>query len=393
MTILELRTKRAKAWESAKSFLDSHRTEKGTLSAEDDATYTRMEQDITDLGKEIARLERQEAFEAELKKPLTNPLTGKPNTGSETKTGRASDDYNDAFNSFVRGLPILHNVMEVGTDANGGYLVPTEYENKIIQGLRENNVMRQLCKVITTESERKIPVAASHTTAVWTAENAAYTESNPSFSQISIDAFKLTDLIKVSQELLQDSAFDIAAYIAEEIAYAFGGAEEEAFCVGTGGTQPTGVFTANGGQVGVTTGSAATVTSDELITLIYSLKSPYRKNAKFLMNDTTVSLLRKLKDGNGAYMWQPSMQAGEPDKLNGYPLYTSAYAPTITTDALAIGFGDFSHYWIADRSGRTIQRLNELFAGNGQVGFVASERVDGKTILPEAIKLLKMKNS
>ena len=239
----------------------------------------------------------------------------------------------------------------------------------------------------------KIPVAATHSTAQWTAENGAYTESGPTFDQKTIDAFKLTDLVKVSIELLQDSMFDLESYIAGEFARAFGIAEEEAFCVGTGTGQPTGIFTTNGGTVGVTAASATAITADELINLIYSLKSPYRRNAKFLMNDATVSMIRKLKDKNDAYLWQPSLQAGEPDKLLGYDLYTSPYVPTAKAGALTVAFGDFKNYWIADRSGRTVQRLNELYSTNGQVGFVATERVDGKVILPEGIQLLRMKAS
>nr|MCR4628083.1 phage major capsid protein [Clostridium sp.] len=133
------------------------------------------------------------------------------------------------------------------------------------------------------------------------------------------------------------------------------------------------------------------ITADEMISVVYSLKSPYRRNAKFLMNDATVSIIRKLKDNNGAYLWQPSVQAGEPDRLLGYELYTSPYVPTAAAGALAVAFGDFKNYWIADRSGRTVQRLNELYSTSGQVGFVATERVDGKVILPEGIQLLKMK--
>ena len=252
-------------------------------------------------------------------------------------------------------------------------------------------MIRSLAKVITTQHERKIPVATGHSTAQWTAENAAYTESNPTFGQKQIDAFKLTDLCRVSVELLQDSAFDIEDYLMKEFARAFGIAEEQAFCVGTGVNQPTGIFTANGGQVGVTAASSTAITADELISLVYSLKAPYRRNAKFLLNDATISIIRKLKDGNGAYLWQPSVQAGQPDRLLGYEIYTSPYVPTAAAGALAIAFGDFKNYWIGDRAGRTVQRLNELYATNGQIGYVSTERVDGKVILPEGIKLFKMK--
>ena len=394
MNIVEMREKRAKLWNTMEGFLDTHRTEKGVLTAEDDATYNNMEKELNDLTNEIRRMERRDAIEAELKKPVDTPLTGKPmDSKMDEKKGRASNAYKEDFGRHLRGRQLIHNVMEEGVDANGGYLVPEEFERQIITGLDEFNVMRSLCKVITTSAERKIPVAATHSTAAWTAENAAYTESDPTFSQKTIDAFKLTDLVKVSIELLDDSMFDLEEYIAKEIARAFGIAEEQAFCVGNGSGQPTGLFTANGGTVGVTTAGATAITADEIISLVYALKSPYRKNAKFLMNDATVAAIRKLKDGNGNYLWQPALTAGQPDRLMGYELHTSPYVPTLAAGAYTVAFGDFSNYWIADRSGRTVQRLNELYSTNGQVGFVATERVDGKIILPEGIQLIQQKAS
>lgn len=391
MTINEMIQKRAKVWETAKNFVDTHENENGVLSAEDNAAYERMEQEIEDLTAAIDRQQRAEAREAQLSQPVNTPLTGRPAGRADEKTGRASDAYKEDFGAHLRGKRPVHNVLSEGVQADGGYLVPVEFERQIVAGLDEANVVRGLAKVITTSAERKIPVAAAHSEAKWTAENGAYTESSPTFDQKTIDAFKLTDLVKVSIELLQDSMFDLESYIAAEFARAFGIAEEQAFCVGTGTGQPTGIFTEKGGQVGVTAASAAAVTADELISLVYSLKSPYRRNAKFLMNDATIGAIRKLKDGNGVYLWQPSLQAGEPDKLLGYELYTSPYVPQMAAGAFSAAFGDFRNYWIADRSGRTVQRLNELYSANGQVGFVATERVDGKVILPEGIRLLKMK--
>jgi len=391
MTIIEMREKRAKLWATMEGFLDTHRNENGVLSAEDDATYAGMEKDLTDLTNEIKRMERRDVMEAELNKPVDRPLTQKPERQGNEKTGRASSAYKEDFGRHLRGKSLIHNVLSESTDADGGYLVPDEFESQIIAALDEANVIRSIAKVITTHHDRKIPIAVGHSVATWTAENAAFTESNPTFGQKQIDAFKLTDLIRVSVELLQDSEFDLEDYITREIARAFGIAEEQAFCVGTGTNQPTGIFTANGGTVGVTAASATAVTVDEVISLIYALKSPYRRNAKFLMNDATVSLLRKLKDNNGAYLWQPSVQAGQPDKLLGYDIYTSPYVPTVAAGAYAVAFGDFQNYWIGDRAGRTVQRLNELYATNGQIGYVATERVDGKVILPEGIQLLQMK--
>lgn len=392
MTIIEMREKHAKLWATMEGFLDTHRNDKGVLSAEDDATYTAMEQDLNDLSNEIRRMERRDAMEAELSKPVNKPIKEAPEkpTAPE-KTGRASNAYKEDFDRHLRGKKPIHNVLSESVDADGGYLVPEEFEKEIIKGLDSANVIRSLAKVITTHHDRKIPLAIGRSVANWTAENAAFTESNPTFGQKQIDAFKLTDLIRLSTELLQDSEFDLEEYIAAEFARAFGIAEEEAFCVGTGINQPTGIFTANGGEVGVTAAANNAITADELISLVYALKSPYRRNAKFLMNDATVSMIRKLKDGNGAYLWQPSVQAGQPDRLLGYELHTSPYVPVVAGGAFTVAFGDFKNYWIGDRAGRTVQRLNELYATNGQIGYVATERVDGKVILPEGIQLLKMK--
>jgi len=401
MTILELREKRAKAWEAAKAFLDSHRKENGVLSAEDDAAYTKMEQEITDLGKEIARLERQEALDAELNRPVNKPLTGKPGgkadaDGGEDKTGRASDDYRKNFWNAMRSkapMPAVTNALQIGTDSEGGYLVPDEYERTLVEALEEENIFRQMAKVIKTSSgDRKIPVVASKGTASWIDEEGAYPESDDSFGQVSIGAYKLGTMIKVSEELLNDSVFDLQSYISREFARRIGAKEEEAFFTGDGKGKPLGVLAATGGaETGVTAASATAVTADELMDLYYSLKSPYRKKSVWVLNDSTIKAIRKLKDNNGQYLWQPSLTAGAPDMILGRPIKTSAYMPAIAAGAKTIAFGDFSYYWIADRQGRSFKRLNELFAATGQVGFLASQRVDGKMILAEAVKVLVQK--
>ena len=399
MTILELREKRAKAWEATKAFLDSHRTDKGTLTAEDDATYSRMEQEITDLGKEIARLERQEALDAELSRPVNTPLTGKPMNGkADNKSGRATDEYRQNFWNMMRSktpMPTVMNALQIGTDSEGGYLVPDEYERTLVEALEEENIFRQLAKIIQTSSgDRKIPVVATKGTASWIDEEGAYLESDDSFGQVSIGAYKLGTMIKVSEELLNDSVFDLESYISREFARRIGAKEEESFFTGDGTGKPLGVLAETGGaEVGVTAASATAITADELIDLFYSLKAPYRRNAVWVLNDSTIKAIRTLKDNQGQYLWQPSLTAGAPDLLLGKPVRTSAYMPAIAADAKTIAFGDFSYYWIADRQGRSFKRLNELYAATGQVGFLASQRVDGKLILPEAIKVLAQKSA
>lgn len=390
MTILELREKRNKAWEAAKAFLESHRTEKGTLTAEDDATYTQMEQEINDLGKEIARLERQEALEAELNRPVNQPLTTKPGSGrgEEPKTGRVSDEYRKAMlDAFRSNFKRVSNVLQEGVDADGGYLVPEEYDRRLIDTLSEENIMRRLATIITTSGEHKINIAATKPAASWIEEGGALTFGDATFSQILLDAHKLHVAIKVTEELLYDNAFNLEGYILDQFGKALGNAEEDAFLNGDGTGKPLGLFAATGGGTVAGTLTAA-IKSDDMLDLVYALKRPYRKKASFIMNDKTLSSLRKLKDNNGAYIWQPSYQAGEPDRVLGYAVHTSAYAPE---DAIA--FGDYKYYNIGDRGTRSFSELRELFAGNGMIGYVAKERVDGKLILPEAVQILKLKAS
>lgn len=393
--ILEMIEKRNQAWEGAKAFVESKRDKDGMLSTEDAATYAAMEQKVKDYGAEIARLQEMEAMEQELAKPVNTPLTGKPMSTTEKpeKTGRASEAYKQAMLTALRtNFRQVSNVLSEGVDANGGYLVPEEYDHRLIDILDEENVMRKLGTRITTSGEHKINIAATKPAAAWIEEGGALTFGDATFDQIILDAHKLHVAIKVTEELLYDNAFNLENYIMQQFGKALANAEEDAFINGTGTGQPLGILAATGGaDVGVTAKSATAITADELIDLIYSLKRPYRKSAAFLLNDQTLAAIRKLKDNYGQYLWQPSLQAGEPDRILGYAAYTSPYFPAVAAGKPAVAFGDFSYYNIGDRGTRSFAELKELFAGNGMVGFVAKERVDGKLVLPEAVKLLKMK--
>lgn len=381
MTIQELMEKRAKAWDEARNFLDSKRNESGLLSEEDGKAYDKMESEIVALGKEIDRLERQEKLNAELEKPTSSPILSTPNA----KSGRASDEYKNAMLTALRtNFKQVSNVLQEGVDADGGYLVPVEYDRRLIDVLDEENIVRKLATRITTSGEHRINVAATKPAAAWIEEGAALTWGDATFDQILMDAHKLHVAVKVTEELLYDNAFGLENYLLTQFGKALANAEEDAFLNGDGTGKPTGIFNATGGgQVAGTL--SGVVKTDDVIDLVYALKRPYRKNASFIMNDKTLASLRKLKDNNGAYLWQPSYQAGEPDKVLGYTVYTSAYAPEN-----AVAFGDFKYYNIGDRGSRSFKQLNELFAGNGMIGFVAKERVDGKLVLPEAVQIMKL---
>lgn len=164
MTIQELRKKRASAWDEAKKFLDSKRNGSGLLSEEDSKTYDAMEKQIVDLGKEIQRLERQAEIDAELSKPTSNPILSNPNA----KTDRASDEYKNAMlNAFRTNFRQVSNILQEGVDGDGGYLVPVEYDKRLIESLHEENIMRKLGTTIKTNGEHKINIAATKTAAVW----------------------------------------------------------------------------------------------------------------------------------------------------------------------------------------------------------------------------------
>lgn len=389
MTILELRELRNKAWEGAKAFVESRRDKDGLLSAEDAKAYADMEKKIKDYSAEIERMEQMEAMEKEMNKPVNTPIVAKPMTADgkeKKKTGRASDEYKNSMLTALRtNFRQVSDILQEGVDADGGYLVPEEYDSRLIDTLEEENIMRKLGRVITTSGEHKINIAATKPAAAWVEEGGALTFGDATFSQILLDAHKLHVAIKVTEELLYDNAFGLENYIIDQFGKALANAEEDAFLNGTGVGQPLGLFAKTGGGTTAETLTAA-LKADDILNLIYVLKRPYRKNASFIINDKNLAVIRKLKDNNGAYMWQPSYQAGEPDKILGYDVHTSAYAPE---DAIA--FGDYSYYNIGDRGTRSFKQLTELFAGNGMIGYVAKERVDGKLILPEAVQILRLK--
>lgn len=394
MTINELREKRNSVWEKAKAFLASHRNESGVLSAEDTATYEAMEKEVVDLGTAIKQLERQEAMEREMNAATSTPITTKPAAGAKAdpKTGRASDAYTEAFWKQARNNTSydIRNALQVGVDTEGGYLCPDTFENQLVTGLTAKNVVRGLAHVISTSSgQHKIPVVANRGTASWVEEEGPIPEGDDTFGQQYIGAHKVGTLIKVSEELLNDSAFDLEAYFVAEFARRIGNKEEEAFLNGDGAGKPTGIL--NDAEVGVTAASATAITADELIDLFYSLPAPYRANAVWVMNDSTMRYIRKLKDTTGQFLWQKALHEGEHETLLGKPIYHSPFAPEVAAGAKPILFGDLSYYWIGDRKGITFRRLNERYADTGQVGFLASKRLDGKLILPEAIKCLQMK--
>lgn len=385
--ILEMIEKRNKAWEGAKAFLESKRDKDGLISEEDALSYDEMEKKVHNYSLEIERLQKMEEMDKELSKPMSDAIVTKPMKVDERqeKKGRARDEYKESMLAALRtNFKKVSDILQEGVDADGGYLVPEEYDSRLIETLEEENIMRGLATVITTSGQHKINIAMSDPAAAWIEEGGALNFGDSKFAQVLLDAHKLHVAVKITEELLYDNAFKLENHILEAFGKALANAEEDAFLNGDGTGKPTGIF--NKKEGGTFLKEVTGIKSDDLIDLIHALKRPYRKKAAFIMNDKTISLVRKLKDNNGAYIWQPSYQEGEPNRVLGYPVYTSAFAPEN-----AIAFGDYSYYNIGDRGTRSFKELTELFAGNGMIGFVAKERVDGKLVLKEAVQILPVK--
>ena len=395
--ILELRSKRNTLWEQTKAFLEEHRGENGLVASDAVEQYNRMAQEVKDLGAEIERLEQQAQVDAQLAAPTSRPVSGKPMIVTEeraaTKTG--TKEYTEAFWNMIRNrgnYGEVHNALSVGEDSEGGFTVPDEFERKLVEALEGNNIFRGMATVIRTSSgTRKIPIAEDTGEASWIDEGEEIPESDTTFGQTMLSAYKLGTMIKISNELLNDSAFDLASYIARRFGVRMGNAEERAFITGDGVGKPLGLLDDAGAKIGVTAAKTTAISFDEVFQLYYALKAPYRKKAEFLCNEALVLQLMTIKDNNGNYIWKPGLDIGKPDTLLNRPLKTSAFMPEVAAGNKVMAFGDYSYYWIADRQNRTFRRLNELYARTDQVGFLTTQRVDGKLILPEAVQVLQMK--
>jgi len=397
-TITMLKEQRLHKWNQTKAFLESIKTPDGIVSRENTQKYEAMEAEVLNMTAQIEMFERHQNMERDFASTAT-PMLNMPNGGVSSMRGgghggfggvRSSDEYSLAFWNAMRGRGIS-NVLSVGTDTSGGYLVPDEFASELVRALSEQNIFRQIARIVQTSGDvLKIPIANGGAAVNWISENAEIPETSVTFSQIVLRSYKMGCLLRASTELMEDSAFDLQRHIASEFAQEMGNAEEQAFCLGDGTDRPTGLFTENGATVGVTTASSTNITFDDVIDLLHSVKPPYRGKSVFLTNDSTIRELRKIKDANGQYIWQPAVKDGLPDTILAKPVYICQYVPEIDAGASVMAFGDFSYYWIADRRNIRFRVLNERYAENDQVGFYATQRVDGKLVLPAAVKVMKM---
>ena len=400
-TLINLQDARMALREQASTFLCDNRDPRtGLLSMEAAEEYKSMEARIMTLGDEIRRLEDQHELDRKIngetagsaEAPVMDDLHG---VGSKA-SAQASKSYSKAFSDMIRGQGNsvrVKNVLSVGVDSEGGYTVSDEFDKKLVQGLNDNNVIRRMAKVVRTESgDHKIPILAGGAAAGWVDENNPIPVTDMAFSRVTFGAYKIGALMKATNEFLHDTALDIEDYIVDTFTRAMAAKEELAFINGTGDNQPTGLLhDTEGAGIGATTENTGDVSFDDVIRLYYSLGAPYRKNAVFLCNDDVMMKLMLLKDGNGHYIWQPSLEVGKPDTIFGRPVYTTTAMPELRAGNKVLLFGDFDYFWIADRGHRTLRRLDERFAADDSVGFIMTQRLDSKLILKDAMKVLLVK--
>lgn len=310
----------------------------------------------------------------------------KPKAVEENK--KPSDTYATAFwETMHTGVP--KNVMKKGSDGSGGYLVPDTFENRLVKALTEKNVFRQIATTIPTTRKLIIPVSLGGVNATWMTENEPYTFCEAEFGKVEINAHKLGTSIKVSDEMLEDGGIDLEKYIEEVFAERIGSAEEDAFINGDGNGKPVGlVYQA---PVGVETIKVGEISADDLVDLELSVSEGYRKNAVWVMSNDAYCRLSQLRHYHGESIWGKGLNDESPMKLMGHPVYISNYMDDVAPGNIPVMFGDFSFYWIGDRGKRVVKRLVERYADRGQVAYITTERVDAKLVLPDAVKLLKVK--
>ena len=371
---------RANVWEQGKGILDTAEAEGRALTVEEQTAFDAINADLDRLDSQRKSIEdaQTRAYDAELAMRGLGAMND-PNT-----------DADAAIRSFLRGEGERHfetkagglNFRDLtkGTATAGGNTVPTSFRDQLLEHMIDNSgVLSAEPTVLTTTSGEtiEIPVTTSHGTAALVAEGAQIQESDPAFAKRSLGAYKYGKVIQLSRELVDDTAVDLLGYIARQGGAAVGNAFGVDLVVGNASSKPSGIVqTASTGV----TGSAAVsgvFTTDNLIDLQYSVIGPYRRNAKWMMRDATVAYLRKLKDTDGQYLWQPSLQVGTPDVFLGKPVITDPNVAAVAAGAKSVIFGDFSAYFVRMAGGVRFERSDDFAFDTDLVSFKVVIRGDG----------------
>ncbi len=353
------------------------------LTSEELASVDRLDGEVRSLGDRVAELMEQEQRSRDAADALARlaPL-------DESDGGADVDDVGAQLRSFLRGeqrsvvvAPERRDLVK-GTATAGGNTVPTTFYGRLVEHMVEvSGVLAAGPTLLETASGESIevPTTTAFSTAALTAEAAAIAESDPAFAKRTLGAYKYGATIQVSRELIDDTAVDLLGFIAAQAGRAVGNALGAALVTGSGSSQPAGVATqATAGK----TGAATTPTTDDLIDLMYSVISPYRASSSccWMFRDATAAHLRKLKDDNGQYLWQPSLVLGQPDMLLGKPVATDPNVAAADNSSKSVLFGDFSAYWVRLAGGVRFERSDDFAFSSDLVTFKVVARADGMTV-------------
>ena len=297
-------------------------------------------------------------------------------------------EYEVAFKDMLHtGMP--QKALRRGSAGSGNFIVPDTFEQKLVKGLTEKSVLRKLCTVLKTNTTMRIPTIIADGEATWIPENEPVQFSEAVYGEIVLDAYKLAHKVIVSDEMLEDAQFDVEDYIRQLFVESVSAAEELALFIGDGNGKPTGLL--HQASTGWVSEKAGDITYDDILNLIHSVKSPYRKNAVLVMSEDAITKLLSIIHYHGDSPWDVSLKDGTTKTLFGYPVYTTNYLDRVLPGTKPVLFGDFSYFWIGERGKRSVKRLIERYADTGQVAYITTERIDAKLVLPEAIKSLEIK--
>lgn len=304
------------------------------------------------------------------------------NTTDNLTPETRADDMRRAYDQYLRRGHERYELSDVSLDSMG-YLLPKRLESKLVNAMNTLSVLRPLCTEVTTSGDRALPVVNGHGRAAWVPDGHPIPQVRDAFDRVNLDSHKLAAIIRVTNELLKDSAVDIEAYLAATFADRLAVSEEEAFIAGDGAEKPLGLI--HQAKVGFTTESAASVSIEDVLNLIFSVPEKHRRNGTLLLNDKTLLQLYKQCAAQGQNLW-----LGKDDTFFGYRIVRCASMPDVASGSMTILFGDFKQVYINNNGDRSIKRLDQLFIANDHIGFQMMERVGIKMTVPDAVKGLQV---
>jgi HK97 family phage major capsid protein len=397
-TSVELRQQRAGIVESMRAITERAEGENRGLSVEERTAYGQHETDFAGLTERIERIEAEEQRAAQMAEPIRRGANRPNDGGRGGDEQRAQERRSAFFQALRRGLPRLAPEQRALVENTAGeILVPEDLEVEIARALPELTIMRGIASQRSITSNRVRRRSLAEVSVGWgklETNEQTLTDSMPGTPEEEFTYIEdLYGLAKIGEDELDDSDVNLEAFVRDSFARACAEAEDTAFTVGTGHAahQPVGYMTTGGGVPTVAAAAAAAITVDDLKKLVYATPAQYRRNGRFTIPSGTELALSVLKDGNGQYIWQQSVQAGRPSSLLGFPVENQEDIAVIAASARVAAFGDFNAgYRIYDRAGMTVKVLDQLYAEEGMIGWKIRKRVGGDVIRPQALRILTM---